>query len=203
MSVAQQVARSRQVARSSDRRTPDRQAAGGGVAGRDERGTTPQQLIFFPLTHCLKTAHMHVPGRVSGVGVYLMKRSELGLSAWCLGSWWCVLWIRTKLPLSSMSSSTRYNGSTGFGRHSPPLDAIGRCKQVQVQERECRRCISSADPGSAEWLNRSGSSRPGQIWSQTQKKKLSTWPNGRPQRTPSQQRSAPSYVDEPPTQQRK
>jgi hypothetical protein len=29
-----------------------------------------------------------------------------------------VLWIRNKLPLSNMSSSTRYNGSTGFGRYS-------------------------------------------------------------------------------------
>ena len=57
---------------------------------------------------------MHVPGVV-----YLMKRSELGLAAWCLGSWWCVLWIRNKLPLSNMPSSTRYNGSTGFGRYSP------------------------------------------------------------------------------------
>jgi hypothetical protein len=48
-----------------------------------------------------------------------MKRSELGLAAWCLGSWWRVLWIRNKLPLSNMPSSTRYNGSTGFGRYSP------------------------------------------------------------------------------------
>ena len=70
--------------------------------------------IFCPLTHCLPIAHMHVLGVV-----YLMKRSELGLAAWCLGSWWCVLWIRNKLPLSNMSSSTRYNGSTGFGRYSP------------------------------------------------------------------------------------
>jgi hypothetical protein len=62
---------------------------------------------------------MHVPGVV-----YLMKCSELGLAAWCLGSWWCVLLIRNKLPheklpLSNMPSSTRYNGSTGFGRYSP------------------------------------------------------------------------------------
>jgi hypothetical protein len=74
---------------------------------------------------------MHVPGVV-----YLMKRSELGLAAWCLGSWWCVLfvlWIRNKLPqghcpcpLSNMSSSTRYSGSTGFGRYSPLGGAGGR-----------------------------------------------------------------------------
>jgi hypothetical protein len=64
--------------------------------------------IFCPLTH------MHVLGVV-----YLMKRSELGLAGWCLGSWWCVLWIRNKLPLSNMPSSSRYNGSTGFGRYSP------------------------------------------------------------------------------------
>jgi hypothetical protein len=51
--------------------------------------------------------------------VYLMKHSELGLAAWCLGSWWCVLWIRNKLPLSNMPSSSRYNGSTSFGRYSP------------------------------------------------------------------------------------
>jgi hypothetical protein len=31
----------------------------------------------------------------------------------------CLLWIRNKLPLSNMSSSTRYNGPTGFGRYSP------------------------------------------------------------------------------------
>jgi hypothetical protein len=57
---------------------------------------------------------MHVPGVV-----YLMKRSELGLAAWFMGSWWCVLWIRNKLPLSNIPSSPRYNGSTGFGRYSP------------------------------------------------------------------------------------
>jgi hypothetical protein len=57
---------------------------------------------------------MHVLGVV-----YLMKRSEWELSAWCLGSWWCVLWIRNKLHLSNMPSSTRYSGSTGFGRYSP------------------------------------------------------------------------------------
>ena len=73
---------------------------------------------------------MHVPGVV-----YLMKRSELGLAAWCLGSWWCVLWIRNKLPLSNMSSSTRYNGSTGFGRYSP-LGGAG--KGVQEVHLICR-----------------------------------------------------------------
>jgi hypothetical protein len=60
---------------------------------------------------------MYLYARACGV-VYLMKRSELGLVAWCLGSWWCVLWIRNKLSLSNMPSSTRYNGSTGFGRYS-------------------------------------------------------------------------------------
>jgi hypothetical protein len=73
---------------------------------------------------------MHVPGVV-----YLMKRSEWGLAAWCLGSWWCVLWIRNKLPLSNMLSSTRYNGSTGFGRYSP-LGGAG--KGVQEVHLICR-----------------------------------------------------------------
>jgi hypothetical protein len=41
----------------------------------------------------LQIPHMHVPGVV-----YLMKRSELGLAAWCLGSWWCVLWFKNKFP---------------------------------------------------------------------------------------------------------
>jgi hypothetical protein len=76
---------------------------------------TPQN-DFFLLTHCLQIAHMHVPGVV-----YLMKRSELGLAAWCLGgcSWWCGLCIRNKLPLSNMPSFTRYSGSTSSGRCSP------------------------------------------------------------------------------------
>jgi hypothetical protein len=73
-------------------------------------------LRFCPLTHCLQIAHMH---ERTGCVVHLMKRSEWRLAAWCLGSWWCVLLIRNKLPLSNMPSSTRYNGSTGFGRYSP------------------------------------------------------------------------------------
>jgi hypothetical protein len=40
----------------------------------------------------------------------------------------CALGSRNKLPLSNMSSSTRYNGSTGFGRYS---------RRWEVQE--CRR----------------------------------------------------------------
>ena len=74
--------------------------------------------------------HMHVLGVV-----YLMKRSELGLAAWCLGSWWCVLWIRNKLPLPNMFLSTRYNGSTGFGRYSP-LGGAG--EGVQEVHLNCR-----------------------------------------------------------------
>jgi hypothetical protein len=65
------------------------------------------KLIFCPLTHCLQIDHMHVLGVV-----YIMKRSEWGLAAWCLGSWLCVLLIRNKLPLSNMPSSARYNGSS-------------------------------------------------------------------------------------------
>jgi hypothetical protein len=75
--------------------------------------TTPQSRHLFPLTHCLPIDHMDVLGVV-----YLMKRSEWGLAAWCRGSWWCVLWSRNKLPLSNMPSSSRYNVSTGFGRYS-------------------------------------------------------------------------------------
>jgi hypothetical protein len=67
--------------------------------------------------------------------VYLMKRSEWVVAAWCLGSWWCVLWIRNKLPLSNMPSSTRYNGSTGFGRYSP---LGGAAKGVQEVHLICR-----------------------------------------------------------------
>jgi hypothetical protein len=65
-----------------------------------------------------------------------MKRSELGLplGAWVAG-WWCVLWIRNKLPLSNMPSSTRYNGSTGFGRYSP----LGGAEEgAQEGHRICR-----------------------------------------------------------------
>jgi hypothetical protein len=75
---------------------------------------------------------MHAPGVV-----YLMKCSELGLAAWCLGSWWCVLWIRNKFPLSNMPSSTRYNGSTGFGRYSP-LGGAGAGEGVQEVHLICR-----------------------------------------------------------------
>jgi hypothetical protein len=38
--------------------------------------------IFCPLTHCLPIC----PYARTWCGVYLMKRSELGLAAWCLGS---------------------------------------------------------------------------------------------------------------------
>ena len=78
---------------------------------------------------------MHVLGVV-----YIMKRSEWGLAAWCLGSWWCVLWIRNKLPLSNMPSSTRYNGSTGFGRYSPLGGAGEGVQEVHL----------NSDSGSAE-----------------------------------------------------
>jgi hypothetical protein len=54
--------------------------------------------IFCPLTHCLQVAHMHALGVV-----HLMKRSERVLAAWCMGSWWCVLWIRSSYcPALSM-----------------------------------------------------------------------------------------------------
>jgi hypothetical protein len=86
----------------------------------------PSKLIFCPLTHCLQIAHMHM--HVLG-GLCTMKRSEWGLAAWRLGSWWCVFWImhRNKLLLSNMTSSTRYNGSTGFGRYSPL--GVRRCRR--------------------------------------------------------------------------
>jgi hypothetical protein len=101
------------------------------------------ELNFLHTTHYLKAAHiyMHLPGVV-----YLMKRSELGLAAWCLGSWWCVLWIRNKLLLSNMSSSTRYIQRIYWLWQ---VLAVRRA-QVQERERECRRCISPADSGSAE-----------------------------------------------------
>jgi hypothetical protein len=71
---------------------------------------------------------MHVPGVV-----YLMKRSEWGLAAWCLSSWSCVLWIRNKISLSNMPLFTRYNVSIGFGRYSP-LGGAGEGVGVGVQE---------------------------------------------------------------------
>jgi hypothetical protein len=73
---------------------------------------------------------MHVVGVV-----YIMTRSEWGLAAWCLGSWWGVLLIRNKLLLSNMPSSTRYSGSTGFGRYSP-LEGAG--EGVQEVHLICR-----------------------------------------------------------------
>jgi hypothetical protein len=85
------------------------------------------KLIFCPLNHCLPIAHMYVLGVV-----YLTKRSEWGLAAWFLSSWWCVLWIRNKLPLSNMPSSTRYNGSTGFGRYSPLEGAGNGVQEVHL-----------------------------------------------------------------------
>jgi hypothetical protein len=76
--------------------------------------------------------------------VYLMKRSEWGLAAWCLGSWWCALWIRNKLPLSNMPSSSRYNGSTGFGRYSPLGGAGEGVQEVRASHLPTRVVPSSS-----------------------------------------------------------
>jgi hypothetical protein len=70
---------------------------------------------------------MHVLGVV-----YIMKRSKWGLAAWCLGRWWCVLWIRNKLPLSNIPPFTRYNGPTGFGRYSPLGSAEEGVQEVHL-----------------------------------------------------------------------
>jgi hypothetical protein len=54
--------------------------------------------------------------------VYLMKRSKWGLAAWCLGTrvaGGVCFGLGTNYPCRNMPSSTRYNGSTGFGRYSP------------------------------------------------------------------------------------
>jgi hypothetical protein len=70
--------------------------------------------IFCPLAHCLQVAHMHVPGVV-----YLMKRSEWGLAAWCLDSWWCApLW--TLEGGSFLIKSTRFPAlDFGLGTNCP------------------------------------------------------------------------------------
>jgi hypothetical protein len=47
------------------------------------------EVNFPPYKPLLKVDILSV-NPLPGV-VYLMKRSELGLFAWCLGSWWCVL----------------------------------------------------------------------------------------------------------------
>jgi hypothetical protein len=91
------------------------------------------KLIFCPLTHCLQIDHMHVLGVV-----YIMKRSEWGLAAWCLGiAGGCVLWIRNKLR-TPVEYALAY-----------PLQRIYWLWQVLAVGR-CSRCISSADSGSAE-----------------------------------------------------
>jgi hypothetical protein len=76
-------------------------------------------FLWVTLAHYLQNNSCHI--------TYLMQRSEFvvylplaaWLGAWVAGSWWCVLWTGNEFLLSNLSSLTRYNGSTGFGRYSP------------------------------------------------------------------------------------
>jgi hypothetical protein len=91
-------------------------------------------------------AHMHVPGTwclvwPRGCGVpHEAQRVGACRCSWCLSSWWCVIWIRNKLPLSNMPSFARYNGSTGSGRYSPLGGAGEGVQEVHLicRPRQCR-----------------------------------------------------------------
>jgi hypothetical protein len=92
-----------------------------------------------------------------------MKCSELGLAAWCLGSWWCVLWIRNK-QATPVEYALVY-----------PLQRIYWLWQVLAVRRCRRRIAGGASHLPTRVLPGSSVDRARQYWARTGLRTKRSW----------------------------